>query len=883
MFRVMDLRTSFIDFFRLRDHRIVPSSSLIPKDDPTLLFTTAGMVQFKPMFAGVVELEYTRAASVQKCLRTSDLEKVGKTKRHLTFFEMLGNFSFGDYFKKEAIEYAWEYSTSIIGFKPEDIWVSVYQEDDEAFEIWHRRIGIPSEKIVRLGKEDNFWGPAGDSGACGPCSELYIDRGPSFGCGKKDCKPGCDCERFLEYWNLVFNQFNQDVTGALHPLSRPGIDTGMGLERLATLVQNVDSVYETDEFASIIRFVMEQASAMSETVRGGAGEVGTAVRIITEHARALTFALADGVFPSNEGRGYVLRRILRRAMRFSRHIGIREPFIYKVVDPIVETMGGFYPEICEAANHVRKVIESEEQRFLETLENGMDRLDEIVKSLKKQKQAVMSGRDAFILHDTFGFPLEMTMEIAQESGIAIDVEGYEIEMEKQRERGKQSWKSAGDSLLTALRDIGSRGAETVFTGYEHETEETRITLIHNGASFVDRLGEGERGTVVLESTPFYGEAGGQVGDVGILESPGAIFRVEDTQRSGAAVAHIGTVLRGEIRIGDAVHASIDVVNRNLIRANHTVTHLLHAALRLVIGTHVRQAGSLVSPDRMRFDFSHFAAMTEEEIERVESIVNEKIWLNIPVETTIMAYRDAIAAGAMAVFDEKYGDMVRVVSVGDFSRELCGGTHAFRTGQIGAFTIVRESSPGAGMRRIEAVTLKGLLERMKSHERIVADCVRAANVSESALSQRVWDLVKRVRTLEKELEQAKKKSLSSGVDELLSRAEVLNGVTIVSHAGDGLSVDDLRAMADAVRAKVKDSVVLLGAKNDDKAVLLFAATNSAVSRGIDCGTLVKESVRLVGGGGGGRKDMAQAGGKSPEGLERALALAVTSARSMIQRQ
>lgn len=883
MFRVMDLRTSFIEFFKSRDHRIVPSSSLIPKDDPTLLFTTAGMVQFKPMFAGIVELEYTRAASVQKCLRTSDLEKVGKTKRHLTFFEMLGNFSFGDYFKKEAIEYAWEYSTSVIGFRPEDIWVSVYQEDDEAFEIWNKRIGITSEKIVRLGKEDNFWGPAGDSGACGPCSELYIDRGRSFGCGKNDCKPGCDCERFLEYWNLVFNQFNQDVTGALHPLARPGIDTGMGLERLAALVQNVDSVYETDEFASIIRFVEDQAAAAAGTVRGAADEVKTAVRIIAEHARALTFALADGVFPSNEGRGYVLRRILRRAMRFSSQIGIREPFIYKVTDPIVAAMGGFYPEIREAAPHVRKVIESEEQRFLETLENGMDRLDEIVKSLKKQKHTVMSGRDAFILHDTFGFPLEMTMEIAQENGITLDVKGYEIEMEKQRERGKQSWKSAGDSLIAALRDIVSRGAETVFTGYEHEIEETRVTFIHNGASFVDRLGEGERGIVVLEATPFYGEAGGQVGDVGIIEASGSIFRVEDTQRAGAAAAHIGTVLRGEFRIGDAVRASIDVVNRNLIRANHTVTHLLHAALRSVIGTHVRQAGSLVSPDRMRFDFSHFAAMTDEEIERVESIVNEKIWLNIPVETTVMSYGDAIAAGATAVFDEKYGDTVRVVSVGDFSKELCGGTHAFRTGQIGAFTIVRESSPGAGMRRIEAVTLRGLLERLKSHERIVADCARAAHVSESALGQRVEDLVKRVRALEKELEQVKKKTLSSGVDELLAHAEHVDGITIVSHAEDGVSVEELRAIADAVRAKVKGSVVLLGAKNDDKAVLLFAATNSAVSRGIDCGKLIKESVRLVGGGGGGRKDMAQAGGKSPEGLERALALAVSSARSMIQRQ
>lgn len=876
MLTVMDLRTSFIDFFRKHGHTIVPSSSLIPKDDPTLLFTTAGMVQFKPMFAGTVDLEYTRASSVQKCLRTSDLENVGKTKRHLTFFEMLGNFSFGDYFKKEAIEFAWDYSTKVIGFPADAIWVSIYQDDDEAFSLWKDRIGVPEKKIVRLGKADNFWGPAGDTGACGPCSELYIDRGEAYGCGKPDCKPGCECERFLEYWNLVFNQYNQDAEGKLNPLPRPGIDTGMGLERLATLVQKVDSVFETDEFIKITKFVSDRAKTEYKDKNK------IPINIIAEHARAITFAVSDGVYPSNDGRGYVLRRILRRAMRFTRQLGITEPFIFAVVDPIVQIMGGFYPEIKDSATNVKKVIESEEKRFLETLENGMDRLEEIMKECLKSKNKTISGADAFVLHDTFGFPLEMTREIAQERGLDVDIKAYEGEMEKQRERGKQSWKSASGILDEAIEEIGTTANDTIFRGYEVDSVTSTVTLLHDGTAAVKQLKVGSKGLMILAETPFYGESGGQVGDIGtITSSSGALFRVEDTKKNNKTIIHVGEVLKGTFINGDSVDASIDVVNRNLIRANHTVTHLLHAALRSVLGNHVKQAGSLVAPDRLRFDFSHFDSLSAKEIETIEAMVNEKIWENIPVTTRIMKYQEALTTGAMAVFDEKYEDTVRVVAVGDYSRELCGGTHALATGQIGLFKILREASPGAGMRRIEAVTLKGVLERYNSHDRIITELVDIVNVTESALVKKVEELIKRSRVLEKEMEKLKKETLATGIDSILNDAEDVNGILIISRTFNGIGADELRDLSDAVRERKQDSVVLFGSSIDGKALLLFAATANAVKKGIDCGKIIKDAAKLVGGGGGGRKEMAQAGGKTPEGLADAIAKAVAIARTMAE--
>ncbi len=875
MLQVKDLRDSYISFFRERDHRIIPSSPLVPKDDPTLLFTTAGMVQFKPMFAGTVKLEYTRAATVQKCLRTSDLERVGKTKRHCTFFEMLGNFSFGDYFKKEAIEYAWDYSTSVIGFPKENIWVSIYQDDDEAFGIWNSHIGVPAEKIVRLGKADNFWGPAGDSGACGPCSELYLDRGPEFGCGSPGCKPGCDCERFLEFWNLVFNQFNQDVNGVLTPLPRTGIDTGMGLERLATLVQGVDSIYETDELARLAEFVCREAGVKYE------GKQMQSVNVMIEHARALTFAISDGAYPSNEGRGYVLRRIIRRALRFARLVGITEPFIYRIVDPIVDIMGDYYPEIKQSAKNVKNLLEGEEKRFLETLENGMDRLEEVMKTLKSRGETIIEGKDAFVLYDTFGFPLEMTTEIASEQNLAVDTEGFNHQMEKQRERGKQSWKAADMGYEKAVEKMARQAGDTVFLGYEKNSADSDVLFLSDGKDLVSSLAAGAEGLIITKETAFYGESGGQVGDQGrIISAGGAVFEVADTIKFEKTIIHAGRVLRGAFSEKERVSTEIDLVRRNLIRANHTATHLLQAALRRVLGDHVHQSGSVVDPDRLRFDFTHFNPLSQEEIEDVERLVNQKAWEAVPVETNIMDLKDALKTGAMAEFGEKYEDRVRVVKVGDFSTELCGGTHLDNTGKIGVFKIAREGSPGAGLRRIEAITLRGVYDRLNSHAEIVNGLARLLNVTESGMLKKVEELVTGARRLEKEMEKLRKESLSQDVDSIISRAVTAGDTKIISHSFTDTGIDELRGLSDLIRSKEQNSVVLFGSTHEGKPLLLFAATSQAVKNGIDCGGIIKEASKILGGGGGGRKEMAQAGGKQPEKLGEALDAAVKAAKAMI---
>jgi len=874
MHKARDLRRSFIDFFRENGHRIVPSSSLMPKDDPTLLFTTAGMVQFKPMFAGTVDLEYTRAASIQKCLRTSDLEQVGRTKRHLTLFEMLGNFSFGDYFKAEAIEFAWDYSTNIIGFPKEKLWITIYEDDNEAYDIWSKRIGIPAERIVRLGKKDNFWGPAGLTGACGPCSELYFDRGEEFGCGSADCKPGCECDRYLEYWNLVFNQFNQDESGALNPLPRTGIDTGMGLERLTTLVQGVDSVFETDELKSLIEFVSRESGKKYE------GNNTLPIKVIVEHARTLTFAMSDGIYPSNDGRGYVLRRVLRRALRYSRFLGLKEPFVYKVVDPIVDLMGEFYPEIIGSASNVKNVIESEEKRFLETIENGMDRLDEIVKSVKKSGKKTISGNDAFVLYDTFGFPLEMTTEMAIEQGLSVDTEEFNTEMSKQRERGKQSWKGSDLGLDAVYDEIISSCGNTEFLGYEHENADGKILSLYKETKKSESITEGDRGLIVLDRTPFYGESGGQAGDKGVIICGNSVFTVEDTKKHNKTIIHIGTVSSGTFKTGDKVEAKIDIINRNLIRANHTATHLLQAALRKTLGSHVKQAGSVVDPEKLRFDFSHFNSLSDDEIIQIENLVNEVIWKNINVTTEIMNINDAVKKGAMAVFDEKYEETVRVLEVPGFSMELCGGTHVSNTGKIGLFKILKESSPGAGIRRIEAVTLKGLLDRFNEQNKIVSVLTDTINIPESGLVKKVDEIVTKSKTLEKEIDKMKKSSITSDIEGIIASGKEVNGVKIISKVFEDMEVESLRALSDSIRERVQNSVVCFGSDVAGKAMLLYAATNKAVEKGIDCGKLVKETAGIVGGGGGGRKDMAQAGGKDAANLEKAIAEAVKLAEKMV---
>ena len=873
MLKVKDLRNSFIDYFKSKDHRIVPSSPLLPKDDPTLLFTTAGMVQFKPMFAGTVDLEYTRAASIQKCLRTSDLEQVGRTKRHMTFFEMLGNFSFGDYFKNEAIEWAWEFSTEVIKFQKDKIWISIFENDDEAYEIWNKRIGVPVSRIVRLGRKDNFWGPAGDSGACGPCSELYLDRGEEYGCKNPDCRPGCDCDRFLEFWNLVFNQFYQDTTGKQIPLPKTGIDTGMGLERLATLEQNVDSVFETDEMMTLIKFIS------SNTGKNYKAENIIPMNVIADHARTLSFAMSDGIYPSNDGRGYVLRRILRRALRYGRMLSIREPFIYRLVDPVSDLMSPYYPELKDSVKNIKNVIESEEKRFLETIENGMDRLEEIIKGMKKSGGKLISGSDAFTLYDTFGFPYEMTEEIAQENLLSIDRSGFEKNMQDQRDRGKQSWKGA-DVLGKVFDEAAKTAGDTVFLGYDSTAADSEIVLVYSDASDNKNIRQNEEGFIVLKETPFYGEAGGQVGDIGKITSGTSVFEVIDTKKINKTIIHIGKVISGEFKTGSKVNASVDVLNRNLIRANHTATHLLQAALRNLLGNHVKQAGSRVDPERMRFDFSHFSALSQDEISGIEKTVNEKIWFNIPVNTKVMNLDDAVKSGAMAVFDEKYEDKVRVVTVEGYSSELCGGTHVSKTGEIGLIKIIKESSPGAGLRRIEAVTLKGAMERLANYENIVSEISGNLNVSENDIVKKIEDTSVKFKALEKELDKMKRSSLASGIDEMISKAVELNGVKIISSVFKDMDADSLRELTDKIRSKVQNSVVLFVSEIENKALFLFAATSQAVSKGADCGAVIREASKIAGGGGGGRKDMAQAGGKDPSKIDAAIKEAVSMTMKML---
>jgi len=876
MLLVKDLRDSYIEFFKSKQHRHIHSSSLVPKDDPTLLFTTAGMVQFKPMFAGTIPLEYTRATSIQKCLRTSDLENVGRTKRHCTFFEMLGNFSFGDYFKKEAIEYAWEYSTVVLRLPKDRIWVSVFENDDEAFNIWNKTVGVPAERIVRLGKADNFWGPAGDSGACGPCSELYIDKGPQLGCGKPDCKPGCDCERYMEYWNIVFNQYFQDTDGRQTPLPQTGIDTGMGLERLATIVQDVESIFQTNELKQLVDFVCRELNVKYE------GNNIPAVNAMVEHARSLTFAMTDGAYPSNEGRGYVLRRILRRALRFGRMLGMKEPFVYRMVDEVVAIYGSYYPEIVSSAKNVKNVLEGEERRFLETLEKGIDRLDEIFAALSKNGSGKISGHDAFLLYDTYGFPAEMTSEMAMEKGFSVDMEEFSAEMEKQRERGKQSWKGADNAFESAMTELAKIGSGTVFTGYAETETAATVAALSDGRQVIDALKEGMKGYVVLDKTAFYAESGGQSGDTGeIVFGDGAVFVVEDTKKSSKTFVHHGYVKKGTIRKNEPVSARIDIVRRSLIKGNHSATHLLQAALRQVLGDHVKQAGSFVDADRLRFDFSHFEAMSVEQIDRVEQIVNTKIWENLAVSAKEMKIEEALKTGAMAEFGEKYGEVVRVVSMGEFSREFCGGTHVDNTGKIGVFKILKESSPGAGMRRIEGVTLKGVADRYSSLESIVSALAAEFNAPEKDIVARIKDLAAENKSLQKEIQKAKSANLASNLDTMIAEAEEIAGIKIIAQTFDGASADDLRVLADTVRNKVQSSVVIFASSCDGKASLLVAATRPAVDKGADAGAVIKKIAPIVGGGGGGRKDLAQAGGKDPSKMKDAVAEGVTVFKGIIK--
>lgn len=909
---VSEIRDLYLEYFQNQAHTHVPSASLIPAGDPTLLFTTAGMVQFKPLFTGAVELPYTRATSAQKCLRTTDLENVGQTERHCTFFEMLGNFSFGDYFKKEAIHYALEFSTKYLKIPVEKIWITIFENDDEARDLWIAE-GIPAERIVRLGKKDNFWGPAGDSGACGPCTELYLDRGPEkgfAGCGNKEsCKPGCDCDRFMEYWNLVFNQFNQTVEGELQPLKQTGIDTGAGVERIALLLQEVDSVYDTDEFQKILAKISE----LSGQTYGESNKIP--FRVIADHSRSMFFAIGDSIYPDRTGRGYVIRRLIRRSALFARKLGLKEPFLYKLVDTLSEVYGKRYPELIRKKSEIQKVLLSEEELFANTLELGLEELESILNRLASQGQKVLGGKDSFRLYGTFGFPKEMTQELALEKGFSFDDAGFEEELEKDRSISRESWKGKKLSFLTGLstEDVGA----TEFLGYTDSKAISKIGLLFSAdAKPKARLQAGEEGVVVLDRTPFYAESGGQIADQGFIRTEKSLFRVTDVQKENDVFLHIGSMLKGDFAVGETVETEIDSPRRTALASHHSGTHLMHGALRAILGDHVRQKASLVSEDYLRFDFSHPNAMTEEEISRVEDYVNGSIQSGYPVVTKVLSLDEAKKTGAVAFFEEKYGDRVRIVEMGDKSVEFCGGTHVANTGEIRYFSILKESSPGAGNRRIEAVCGNAVVQTYTRIFQELDEKVQGYNLSakevysdpkselihltvpspeavEKAFEEKGAVLVSEYRNLKKELDRQleektsklfkERKKKSAGefqnnpelIESLVSSAIAKNGYQVICRSFEEADAKSLKELADSLKSRIEDVVVLFGSRDKDSATLVFMCNNSSVKKGIHCGNLLKASVEVLGGKGGGKPDMAQGGGKSPEKLDEALRLAVDS--------
>jgi alanyl-tRNA synthetase len=870
------IRKAFLAFFEEKQHRIIPSSSLVPQADPTLLLTTAGMVQIKPYFLGLAVPPSPRLASCQKCFRTTDINSVGDA-RHLTFFEMLGNFSVGDYFKKEAIAWAWEFVTGRLKLKPERLWVSIYLDDDESFEYW-RKIGFPEAKIVRLGEADNFWGPAGDSGPCGPCSEIHYDFGMEAGCGKPECRPGCDCGRFSEIWNLVFTQYNQDRDGKRTPLPKPNIDTGMGLERTAAMMQGASSVYDTDLFIPL----RNKISDITGVKYGKSQSNDQAVRIIAEHGRGITFLIADGVLPSNEGRGYVLRRVLRRACFFGRKLGTEEPFLSRIAEAVIAGMGHIYPELVKNHSLIQEVVKVEEEKFTSTLDAGINLVDKAVDEALRQGRNVITGEEAFRFWDTYGFPLELTVEIAREKGLDIDVDGFETEMEKQRERARAVHKFGGNQGVDKVKATKTHKPEpTSFMGYDKLKSSSGVTHLFDQKSLqpVDSAGKGQKVAIVLDKTPFYGEMGGQVGDTGKITSGSSQIDVTDTVWSPygslgeGAIIHLGQVVKGTISVGDSVEATVDLARRFDIARNHTATHLLQAALRQVLGSHVQQRGSQVHPDGFRFDFSHLAAISRKQLGEIQHIVNERVRENLSVRSKVVTYKQAIQEGATALFEEKYGETVRVLEIGDppMSAELCGGTHVKSTGEIGLFIITGESSIGTGLCRIEAITGRKAEEFVRDSLSTVATVAGELRSSHSEIAEKVKALVtelaaerKRSASLERELSRYT-------VESLLGKAEKVNGITVLSAKVPSTSFETLREMGDLLKDRLKSAVIVLGTVCDGKPGFVSMVTPDLVNKGLHAGDIVKQVAGVTGGSGGGKENMAQAGGKDKSKLDEALEL------------
>jgi len=862
-----ELRQAFLDYFWRQDHLVLPSFSLIPSDQSTL-FTSAGMQPLIPYFLGIAKPPQPRIATCQKCFRADDIDKVGYTWRHLSFFEMLGNFSFGDYFKREAIRFAWEFLTEVIGLPKERLWVSVYEQDDEAFEIWHKDIGLPAERIVRLGKKDNWWGPVGDSGPCGPDTEIHYDRGEEFGCGRPDCKPGCDCDRWGELWNLVFQQYDQQKDGTLLPLPKPGIDTGMGLERLAAAVQGKVTVFETDIFFPLVQHICEIANYEY----GSDPQKDIAVRIIADHTRAVCFMAAEGVVPSNEGRGYVMRRFIRRAMRLGRNFGIEDPFVHQLVPTVVQLMGDPYDELVKSQSVISEAIRREEERFEQTLEIGMARLEEMIAETKARGETVLRGRDAFTLYDTYGFPLELTKEICAEHGLTVDEEGFNEELELQRQRARERMRFTSPFEAGEFEGL----PPTPFVGRMPEPD----GVLACEATVIAIKQKDDEVWVVLDKTPFYPEGGGQIGDTGMImwgegrgtgdeEAAKAVARVLDTQKFGDVIAHKVVMEKGFLTEGAIVWAQVDAERRQAIRRAHTATHLLHAALRKILGEHVFQAGSVVEPDRLRFDFTHPKPLTPDELQAIEEEINRNILAAYPVEAFETTLQEAKAMGATALFGEKYGEIVRVIRIDGVSAELCGGTHLSNTAEIGLLKIISETSVGANIRRIDAYTGERARRWYEERWQWLQQAAEALETSPDRVIAAINELHERIRELERKLQEAEEQRALQQVDELLKQVQEVAGVKVVTGIVSGVSPAALRRLADELEVRLRSGVIVLGTVDDGKVLLVSKVTKDIVAKGGHAGNLVREVAKLTDGGGGGRPDFAQAGGRNPAKLQDAL--------------
>ncbi len=862
---VNELRRMFLEFFESKGHLKMNSFSLVPHNDNSLLLINSGMAPLKPYFTGQEIPPRRRVTTCQKCIRTGDIENIGKTARHGTFFEMLGNFSFGDYFKTEAIHWSWEFLTEVVGLDADRLYPSVYQDDDEAFEIWNKEIGIAEDRIFRFGKEDNFWEHG--AGPCGPCSEIYYDRGEKYGCGKPGCTVGCECDRYMEIWNNVFTQFENDGKGNYTELVQKNIDTGMGLERLASVVQDVDSIFDVDTVCALRNKVCEFAGTTYQTD----DKKDVSIRIVTDHIRSATFMISDGIMPSNEGRGYVLRRLIRRAARHGKLLGIDGKFLAKLSETVIEGSKDGYPELDEKKDMIFTVLTEEENKFSKTIDQGLSILADMEKEMNEKGSSQLSGENAFKLYDTYGFPYDLTMEILEEKGMTIDEEGFKAAMNAQKEKARNARKVTNymGADVTVYESIDP-SITTEFVGYDRLEADSKITVLTTETELTQALADGDVGTIIVEQTPFYASMGGQEADTGIIYTDSAEFKVLDTIKLlGGKVGHVGKVTKGMFKVGDTVTLKVDADVRSATAKNHSATHLLQKALREILGTHVEQAGSLVNKDHLRFDFTHFQAMTDEEIKAVENLVNEKIAETIPVVTDIMTIEEARRTGAMALFGEKYGEKVRVVSMGDFSKEFCGGTHVSNTSVISQFKIISESGVAAGVRRIDALTGKAVTEYYNKLEKELEDAAKAAKTEPQKLTLKIQSLYEEIKSLKSENESLKKKLANNSLGDVMNQVKEVKGVKLLASKIADMDMNGLRDLGDSLKDKIGSGVIVLAAENDGKVNLVVMATDDVISKGAHAGNLVKAIAPVVGGGGGGRPNMAQAGGKNPAGIDDAL--------------